>query len=114
MTVDAAEPPLVIPPVHAAELDDAALAQLELDVELAAELIELVVKPLGARQAAPPGGWTLAEAHRALAARELAAVQLRYRFASDEWWDTLLRTRDGVRLVRINHTAAVAAPPHGD
>ena len=48
-------------------------------------------------------------AHRAFVAREIAGVQLRYRFAGEEWWDTLSHTPAGIRLIRISHTRALAA-----
>jgi hypothetical protein len=33
-------------------------------------------------------------------------VQLRYRYRGRQWWDTLLRTEDGVRIVRIEQPFA--------
>lgn len=48
----------------------------------------------------------LDEARGRLLAGTAARVQIRYRFAGEEWWDTLLAARDGVRLVRICHGAA--------
>lgn len=96
-------------PLQDAMLDAAALAQLVLDVEQAAELIAVMIRPLGARRATMAPA-SLGEAHRALRDRT-ASVQLRYRHAGEEWWDTLLPLPSGTRLVRINHTRALAADP---
>jgi hypothetical protein len=37
-----------------------------------------------------------------------SSSELRYRFANEEWWDTLTHTASGVRLIRISHTRALA------
>lgn len=94
-------------PLQDAILDDATLAQLLFDVEHAGELVAVVIRPLGARRAGPTGSPTLETAHRALCERS-ASVQLRYRHGGEEWWDTLLPTPTGTRLVRISHTRALA------
>jgi hypothetical protein len=51
-------------------------------------------------------------ARNALAAGVASAVQLRYRFGGQEWWDTLVRIEGGVRLIRISHTQALATASH--
>jgi hypothetical protein len=96
-----------VPPLSDVLLDDAQLAQLALDLEHAAELIDVAIRPLGARRAAASGRPSLAAAVRALTERT-ASVQLRYRYRGEEWWDTLLPAGVGVRLVRISHTRALA------
>jgi len=96
------------PPVHDVILDEDTLAQLFFDVGHAAELIGITLKQLGARQAAPALTPSLDEAYRALVDRTIGGVQLRYRFAGEEWCDTLFRAPAGVRLIRISHTAALA------
>ena len=95
------------PPVYDVVLDDATVAQLFFDVAHAAELVGITIKPLGAR-AATETQPSLDDAYRALAERSIAGVQLRYRFAEEEWWDTLIRAPNGTRLVRISHSAALA------
>jgi hypothetical protein len=96
-------------PLQDVVLDDAALGQLVFDVEHAAQLIAVVIRPFGVRRAAMAPA-SLDEAYRALRQRT-ASVQLRYRFSGEEWWDTLLPLPSGVRLVRISHTRALAAEP---
>jgi hypothetical protein len=75
-------------PTQDAVLDDATVARLE--------LIGVVLRPLGMRRATG-GAATLADASRALADRS-ASIQLRYRHAGEEWWDTLIPLPAGVRL----------------
>jgi hypothetical protein len=103
--------PAITTPIHEALLDEATVSQLFFDIDAAGELIDIAFKSPGARRAAPaPGAASLADAQRALTCGEVAAVQLRYRFRGEEWWDTLVRTGAGVRLIRISHTRALAVP----
>lgn len=101
-----------IVPLQDVIVDDRTVDQLFFDIAHAGELIAVVHKGPGARrgQGAALTADALELAHRAFADRELAAVQLRYRFGGDEWWDTLTRTDRGVRLIRINHTRAREVP----
>lgn len=93
-------PPL--PVVHEALLDDATRDQLFFDVAHAAELVELRVKRLpGARVGEGAAAVSLEEARELLAAREIVGVQLRYVHGGRTWWDTLLSTPEGTRLVRV-------------
>jgi hypothetical protein len=47
---------------------------------------------------------TLEQAHAELERGDVIGVQLRYRFGDHEWCDSLLRTADGIRLVRLRTT----------
>jgi len=96
-----------LPPVHDAMIDDAVVAQLFFDIEQGAELVGISIKSAGARRAAATSDPSLDEAHRLFAAREVGAVQLRYRYRNEEWWDTITRTPSGIRLVRISHSSAL-------
>lgn len=102
--------PIDLPPIHDLVLDDATVAQLFFDLGAAAELLGISVKPVGGRRAAAADALTLTDAHHALISHAVAAVQLRYRFAGEEWWDTLLPAPAGTRLIRISHTRALAIP----
>lgn len=95
-------------PLHDVILDEPTVDQLFFDIAHAGELIAVMQKGLGARRGheAAVSLDALDQAHHAFTAREIAAVQLRYRFGGVEWWDTLTRTDQGVRLIRINHTHA--------
>ncbi len=100
-------------PLQDAILDDTTVGQLVFDIAEAAELIAVLQKGGPTRQAhgASSSPADLEAAHRALVAREISGMQLRYRFAGEEWWDTLTRTEHGVRLIRISHTRALAVDP---
>lgn len=91
-----------LPELQQATLDRETLADLFRDVELAAELISVTRKD-GAEDRAAEQELGLAEAHRLLASGATRGVQLRYRFQGVQWWDTLIGTPQGVRLVRIRH-----------
>lgn len=94
-----------LPPMQIAVLDTATLDQLFFDLAAAAELIEVIVKGGGElhAKAGPP---VLDEAREAFVSRAILGLQLRYRHAGKEWWDTLMHTEEGIRLVRIEHTTA--------
>ncbi|MEZ4361333.1 MAG: hypothetical protein R3B48_14200 [Kofleriaceae bacterium] len=104
------ELPPALPPVQQVVLDAAAVARLFDDIERAGEWLGASAK--GARRGAPASSFaSLAEAKAALLGGAVAGVQLRYRFAGEEWWDTLMPTATGIRLVRISHTRALAVDP---
>ena len=89
-----------LPDVHEAMLDEATERSLLTDIEALTELLGVTVKG-AATQRVPDRAWTLAEALAAWRAGAARGLQLRYRHEGLEWWDTLLRTPSGTRLVRI-------------
>ncbi|MFW5877014.1 MAG: hypothetical protein ACOCXM_09775 [Myxococcota bacterium] len=91
-----------LPDVHQAVLDGAGLDDLLRDVELAAELLGVTVKG-GAHVHADEGEIPLSDARELLLDGAVRGMQLRYRFEGAEWWDTILRTPGGFRVVRIRH-----------
>jgi hypothetical protein len=105
VTAPVAEP---LPPICDVLVDAATIDQLFFDVAAAAELIGVTVKARGAQRAED----TVADLATALAALRTGAVtgvQLRYRHAGEEWWDTVLHLVDGFRLIRISHTRALVS-----
>ena len=93
--------------VPLADLQDAILEpetfrQLLFDVETQTQLIEIRVKG-GAVAQATAEVHTLAGARALLESGSALGVQLRYRWQGFEWWDTLIRSPTGIRLVRIQH-----------
>ena len=90
-----------------AELQDAILDAETLeclfrDLELCTEI--LGVMPRRARnQMVPDVNVTLSDAKALLMGGAVSGVQIRYRYEGGEWWDTLMRLPQGVRLVRIRH-----------
>ena len=89
-----------LPDLQDQEIDENTVRQLAFDIESAAQLIDIRYKG-GATAHAVRAKPSLADAIAALLERRVASVQLRYRYRGRQWWDTLLRTEDGVRLVRI-------------
>lgn len=92
-----------LPALSEALLDPAILDQLLADIASCAQLLEVVVKG-GSQRRASGARADLEEARRLLAGGEIRGLQLRYRFEGVEWWDTLMRAPEGIRLVRIGHT----------
>lgn len=94
------DPPL--PELHEALLDEATLDQLFFDIRHAAELIGVSFKGgLQGHAVEGNGEDLLSQARRALSERSIVGVQLRYVHGGREWWDTLMCTTEGIRLVRI-------------
>ncbi len=101
---------LALPKVQEAILDEATLDRLFFDVAHVAELLEVVTKGAPEAHAADPTAPDrLERAREALRAGRAFGVQLRYRFADTEWWDTLMRVPGGVKLVRIDRGAVFAS-----
>lgn len=93
-----------------ADLDPATLAALFDDIATYTQVIGALLK--GAPTSyAPDQLVDLPTARTLLQAGTVRGIQLRYRYQGQEWWDTLLRLPTGVRLVRINHSAALAQHP---
>ncbi len=67
-----------------------------------AEIIEVLVK--GAPETfTKEGKFTLESARALFDSGQVRGVQIRYRYQSEEWWDTLIRADGEVRLVRVRH-----------
>jgi hypothetical protein len=99
-----------LPNLQDALLDDATVDALFHDVSSSTQLLEIVFKGSAEQMTPEPAEASLARARTALRERTVFGVQLRYRFGATEWWDTLIPMPGGVRLVRIDHGAAVASP----
>jgi hypothetical protein len=94
------EEPIALPDVHEALLDPATERSLLTDIEALTDLLGVTLK--GApTQMVDDRPLTLAEALTAWRAGAARGMQLRYRHQGVEWWDTLMRTPAGTRLVRI-------------
>jgi hypothetical protein len=97
------DPDLVLPPVHVAEIDHDKLRELFTDVEALGERLEIVLKRAPEAHVERAPCVSLAEALEQLSSGAALGAQLRYSYKGADWWDTLLRTPDGFRLVRIQH-----------
>lgn len=94
------EEAIPLPDVHEAMLDATTERSLLTDIEALTDLLGVTLK--GApTQMVDDRTLTLAEALAAWRAGAARGMQLRYRHQGVEWWDTLLRTPAGTRLVRI-------------
>jgi len=90
-----------LPDINQGILDEATLAQYYQDLELT-RIFAIMVKG-GPERYTPEESVTLATARELLAARLCHGIQIRYIWQQEEWWDTLITTSEGVRLVRIKH-----------
>ncbi|MGE3311946.1 MAG: hypothetical protein AB7O66_18425 [Limisphaerales bacterium] len=82
-------------------MDSALLARYFDDLTRCAEVLAILPKAAAQERTGDGVAWTLPEAQTALVEGRVRGVQIRYRYDSAEWWDTLLAQGRGVRLVRI-------------
>ena len=97
-----AEDDAPLPPLQTATLDEDTLDRLFQDISALASPPEVIVKWAPCEHT-PDDHTSLVEARRALGDGRAFGLQLRYRLDGALWFDTLLRTDGGVRLVRIAH-----------
>ena len=97
---DAAISPIELPELREALLDDVAVKDLLGDIEQFGELIGVGLQGQP-RRFAGEQNISLADAARKLLAGEARGIQILYVHQGKEWWDTLMRTPGGTRLVRI-------------
>jgi hypothetical protein len=97
------EPAAPLPELRSATLDLAEVERLLNDIELCTELTEIIPKHGPQDHVPADARLTLADARAMLRARTVRGLQLRYRHADADWWDTLMLTGDTFRLVRIRH-----------
>ncbi len=88
--------------LHQAELDEATVDQLFTDIAALTQVIEVLPK-YQSQVYAPDTPITLEDARELLRIGAVRGVQVRYRHDGAQWWDTLMRTPTGVRVVRIRH-----------
>lgn len=94
--------PHELPPMNDAMLDDESLSALFRDLRALATIDEVVIKS-GPGRANEPGAATIDQAERLINDRSVRGVQIRYRHDGAHWYDTLMVTPLGVRLVRVRH-----------
>ena len=90
-----------LPDLREAILDNAKLEALLRDIGMLATVDEIIVKDRPGR--VPGQKIPLAEVQQLLMGGEIRGVQIRYRHDGAIWWDTLMCTAEGVKLVRIRH-----------
>ncbi len=82
-------------------LDQRLLEQYFDDLARCAEVLAILPKMAPQAMAIDASIWTLFDARSGLVEGRIRGVQIRYRYDSAEWWDTLLCQPGGVRIVRI-------------
>ncbi len=95
-----ADPAPQLPALTQAVLDPATLDALFRDLAACTEILAVVPKTAAQTMTAPVP-IDLATARAGLASGQFRGVQVRYRYESKEWCDTLMATPAGVRLVRL-------------
>lgn len=88
--------------LHEAILDAETLGRLFRDLELCTTVIEIVPRAARHQMVVEPS-LTLEEARNKILNGTLSGAQIRYQYEGADWWDTLIRTPQGVRIVRIRH-----------
>ncbi len=85
---------------HEAFLDPATLEKLFEDLDVVADILAVLAKG-GNRDRAHGGTMTLDEGKDLFMSKSVKGIQIRYRYDDAEWWDTLMHTPGGVRIIRI-------------
>lgn len=93
------EQPLDLPDLQEVEFSFAALGAYLKELRDTEVPVDVTVK--GSVSARPERSLELSGVESALRAGEIRGAQLRYLYRGQSWTDTLLRTQQGVRLVRI-------------
>lgn len=91
-----------LPELQQSILDPEMLDQLFADIRAHTELIEIIPK-FSAQGYVAEKRITLDEGEELFRAGSLRALQIRYSYKGMEWWDTLMNTPQGTRIVRIQH-----------
>lgn len=95
-----------LPYVHDGALTREQLLVVVSDIESGTEILAVNVKRL--RQAhSDEQPVSLRHALAQLLEGAVTGLQVRYRYQGREFWDTLLSTASGYRIVRIDHTATL-------
>lgn len=92
-----------LPELNQAILDPQTLANLFRDIQSLTKVLEVIPK-YAANAYVGQTSISLEEGHRLLRNRKVRAIQIRYIYEDAQWWDTLVDTPAGVRVVRIRHT----------
>jgi hypothetical protein len=94
----------VLPELQDTFLDRATIELLFRDLAACTEIIEIIPK-LSRRGMVGDQAFNLSleQARELLLSGQVRGLQIRYRYQNADWWDTLMDTPQGVRLVRIRH-----------
>lgn len=85
---------------HEAFIDPGTLQQLFVDLAGCAQVLAVLAKG-GGTDRAHGGTMSLQEGKEMFMSKRVRGLQIRYRYEGAEWWDTLMHTPGGVKIVRI-------------
>lgn len=91
----------VLPTVSLEELDAPAFAALMQDLALRERDCGVTVRTADCQQAEAVPSASLAAAGYALARGQVRAIQVRYRYNGAHWVDTILKSAEAFKLVRM-------------
>ncbi len=93
-----------LPEVNDAILDDETVEQLFIDIGALGDILGVTARGHGPQTRGGEQNITLERARELFLNHDVNGLQIRYIHAGIEWWDTLMHTPAGTRLVRISHT----------
>jgi hypothetical protein len=100
-TIDLEASDVEFPDMHQGTIDGATLAQYFRDLEHA-QIFDVLIKGAPEKYA-EEGPFSLEEGRALFSAGTVRGLQIRYLWNGAEWWDTLMRGAQGVRIVRVQH-----------
>lgn len=90
-----------LPDLNDVILDEPTLLQLFEDIRALGQILGVNARGHGARRRASDENIAFDAAKELFLTQAVNGLQIRYIFEGQEWWDTLMHTPEGVRLVRI-------------
>ena len=93
---------LSLPDLQNAWIDNETAEKLFDDIAACAEVLEVIPR-LATGHYALPGFMSLEAGRHLFFSGQAGGLQIRYRHAGSEWWDTLMHREDKIRVVRIEH-----------
>ncbi len=93
-----------LPEINDAILDQETVEQLFVDIAALGQILGVSARGHGPQTRASDKNITLELARELFFNRDVNGLQIRYIHDGQEWWDTLMHTPAGTRLVRIAHT----------
>lgn len=91
-----------LPELHQSIIDNETVVCLFRDIAACTQVIEVLPR-YASQQLIEDRSVSLDQGRQLLMEGQARAVQIRYRYDGAEWWDTLIRQPNGVKIVRIRH-----------
>ena len=109
MMAETTDAPLELPELNQAVLDGPTVDQLFSDVAQCTQVVEIILKQAPCEYVGQEAV-TLETARQLLQSGAIRGAQIRYRYENAEWWDTLIRVGNEIRLTRIRHDFSSVTP----